>query len=42
MMVMLSEAVAFIRARLEKEAPEDGGFEETPGRSFTDVSFDEF
>ena len=34
----LEDAVAFIRARLAQV----GGAEEAPGKSFTDVNFDEF
>jgi Protein of unknown function (DUF3276). len=38
----LEDAVAFIRARLAQAGPREGGAEEGPGKSFTDVNFDEF
>jgi hypothetical protein len=37
----LEEAVTYIRTRLLKEGHLEGG-EDDPGKSFTDVSFDEF
>jgi hypothetical protein len=37
----LDEAVTYIRTRLLREEPREGG-EDDPGKSFTDVSFDEF
>ena len=38
----LEDAVAFIRARLGQAEPREGDAEEAPGKSFTDVHFDEF
>ena len=38
----LEDAVAFIRARLGQVEPRGNGAEEAPGKSFTDVNFDEF
>ena len=38
----LEEAVAYIRTRLQQAGPREGGREDDRGKSFTDVSFDEF
>ena len=38
----LEDAIAFIRARLGGVETHEGGDDSQPGRSFTDVSFDEF
>lgn len=38
----LEEAVGYIRSRLIKEGPAEPGQEDDRGKSFTDVSFDEF
>ena len=38
----LEDAIAFIRARLGGTETHEGGDDSQPGRSFTDVSFDEF
>ena len=38
----LEDAVAFIRARLGQVEPRGNAAEDAPGKSFTDVNFDEF
>ncbi|MBQ9193949.1 MAG: DUF3276 family protein [Bacteroidales bacterium] len=38
----LDDAVAYIRARLQKDAPDGVGSRQPDGPSFSDVSFDEF